>query len=270
MNKMDEIILAFESGSPIDYTKVDPELGDIIRYGASNAMGFVPALDVDESSILTTYMHAIQGLGAYRRGDIEEDNSFKQLGSACLIINAVTSDDEYETLELIALKTTKESTIQDKYTLIQGHMAPPEEGEQIRFFDHIIKETYREMDEEVIVEGSDKSLSELIEESENEKLPLGFIVDFSDAIGERHIGFVTLIALEDFKYMDKIVSSPEEAHKHEVVRVPMNELIKSEEISLNADNWLRIAVRAFVEKSKAAAALDIQGFEPEISVEEQK
>lgn len=269
MNKMDEIILAFETGSPIDYRKVDQELGDIIRYGASNVLGFVPALEVDESSILTTYMHAIQGFGAYRRGDIEEDNSYKQLGSACLVINVVRKEGEYDT-EIIVLKTTAQSTIQDKYTLIQGHMAPPDQNEQIRFFDHIVRETYRELDEEVVVEGEDKSFSQLIEESEHEKFPLGFIVDFSDAIGERHIGFVTLIALEDFKYMDKIVSSPEEKHKHEVVRISLKEFIKSEQIAENSDNWLRIALRAFVEKSVATSSVDVQDFNPEITVEEQE
>lgn len=129
--------------------------------------GFVPI-----SKFNKNLEKALQHIEVKRRGDMEEDPTYKQL-----ISYVVVKNDKDEVLVYTRLKGGGESRLHGQSSIgVGGHMNPSGslEGDQL-----LLENTYRELDEEIGVKPEQLGL-------------IGVINDDTNPVGEVHFGLVYL------------------------------------------------------------------------------
>lgn len=129
--------------------------------------GFVPI-----SKFNKNLEKALQHIEVKRRGDMEEDPTYKQL-----ISYVVVKNDKDEVLVYTRLKGGGESRLHGQSSIgVGGHMNPSGnlEGDQL-----LLENTYRELEEEIGVKPEQLGL-------------IGVINDDTNPVGEVHIGLVYL------------------------------------------------------------------------------
>lgn len=131
------------------------------------AHGFVPI-----SKFTKNLDRALQNIEVKRRGDMEQDPTYKQLISYVIVKN-----DKDEILVYTRLKGGGEDRLHGQSSIgVGGHMNPSHDlvGDQL-----LLDNTYRELEEEIGVKPHQLGL-------------IGIINDDTNSVGEVHIGLVYL------------------------------------------------------------------------------
>lgn len=204
-NKNDEIILVIEREKVYENEQ-------LVWQGATS----------EKETIEKVMGHLENGTKPYRRGDAEEDESYKQ-PIPYMVLKRGTEVFVYE-----RLSGGGEARLHNKLSLgVGGHMNPIE-GKA--FFSELLTEnTLRELEEEVAIKGYEVKKEDL--------KVVGLINDDEDSVGRVHLGLLGVIELPQNADVEVMETEQLAGSWKEI-----DELKENKEIFERLENWSKIFV----------------------------
>ncbi|MMZ42145.1 hypothetical protein D1872_36640 [compost metagenome] len=180
-----------------------------------------------------TFVHIIdnEDIRILPRWELEYNPSYRQLVVAAFITDGKN---------LILLKNTVNTRIQNKITMIQGHVDFTPEAYTQTQIEFLYTSIHREINEELKRKGGNDPV--LVKDSNipNPSYILNLSNNFIDI---EHTGIVYTIKVDDaVELFSKITTAEEE--NHEVILIPLNQIHKYED---QFDNWLKPVIELYKE-----------------------
>ena len=160
---------------------------------------------------------------------IENRNNLEYNGDAVkqLVVGAIVFD--VATGQFTVLKC-KGERLKDKLTLVQGHLAVPEDYNESMTIAQVIEiNTLKELSEEVCLKAEDVMQIEM----------RYFIQSNDNKISSEHMGVISLVYIDSRNMNYELVSG--EPEKHDVVKLTFKDL-NNQDVQNGMDTWLRKVV----------------------------